>query len=180
MSKVYIGSDFHIGHKNIHKFRSPNNGFPFTFEDEAHHRKWLFDYISTHLTKRDTLIIAGDCCFTEEALEDFHKIPCRKVLVKGNHDAIKSKLYDKVFDQIHGLWRHKGFWLSHAPIHPQELRGKVNIHGHVHNQTVPDNRYMNVCVEHLMDVFGTPIVTWSDLVNLINSKTTSEEDCGGT
>lgn len=167
MSRVYATSDLHIGHKNIHKFRSPKHGFPFSFEDEAEHRKWIFDYIKYKLTKRDTLIITGDCCFTEEALEDFHNLRCRKVLVKGNHCVVKSALYPKVFDQIHGLWSHKGFWLSHAPIHPLELRGKINIHGHVHGQTIPDPNYFNLCVENLVDLFDTPVASWDDIVDYI-------------
>ena len=53
-----------------------------------------------------------------------------------------------------GLYKYKEFWLSHAPIHPCELRGKRNIHGHVHQNHVMDehhkrdNRYINVCVEN--------------------------------
>ena len=43
MGVVRIGSDFHIGHKNIHKFRCKANGFPIDFKDEAEHREWLFD-----------------------------------------------------------------------------------------------------------------------------------------
>lgn len=169
MSKVYIGADFHIGHKNIHKFRHPDYGFPRIFEDEAAHRSYLFSYLNTTLTKRDTLIILGDCCFSEEALEDFHTVRCRKVLVKGNHDVVKSTLYNKVFDQIHGLWKHKGDWLSHAPIHPQELRGKLNLHGHVHSKTIPDDGYFNCCVENLVDIFNTPIVEYSHLKEYISS-----------
>lgn len=168
MSKVVVGSDLHIGHENIYKFRSPENKFPYEFSDETEHREWLFEEIGSKVKKRDTLIITGDCCFTEESLQDFHdKIHCRKVLVKGNHDVIKSPLYNQVFDQIHGLWRYKGYWLSHAPIHPEELRGKINIHGHTHYHTLDDDRYMNICVEHLLEVFHSPIVEWSELMSWI-------------
>ena len=53
-----------------------------------------------------------------------------------------------------GLEKYKGAWLSHAPIHPAELRGKINIHGHVHYANVLDetgkldNRYFNVSLEN--------------------------------
>ena len=37
---------------------------------------------------------------------------------------------------MYSLYRWHEFWLSHCPIHPGELRGKLNIHGHcVDNQT---------------------------------------------
>lgn len=130
MSRVYFSSDWHIGHKNIHKFRHPSNGFPLTFSDEAEHREWLFDWVVKHVTKRDTMYLLGDVAFSEEALEAVSKLPGRKVLVKGNHDLIKHPRESQVYDQILGLGKYKKYWLSHAPVHPQEIRGRVNLHGH--------------------------------------------------
>lgn len=159
MSKVWISSDWHIGHKNIHKFRSIKNGFFRDFTCEADHREWLGDCVASTVRKRDVLYLLGDIAFTEEALEFVGKLPGRKVLVKGNHDVKKSSLYSKVFDQVHGLTKYKGRWLSHAPMHPVELRGKVNFHGHVHFHSLEDRKsYQNVCVEELMKVFGKPLV----------------------
>ena len=43
--------------------------------------------------------------------------------------------------------------MSHAPIHPNELRGRFNLHGHVHQNSITlpdgslDDRYINCCVE---------------------------------
>jgi calcineurin-like phosphoesterase family protein len=43
---------------------------------------------------------------------------------------------------------YKSFWLSHCPIHPQELRNrKANIHGHLHGSVLNDPRYFDVCPE---------------------------------
>ena len=164
MSNVYIGSDFHLGHKNIHKFRHPSNGFDLTFENEQHHRDWLLTMVDMEISKRDTLLLLGDICFDEGSLEALHKITCRKVLVKGNHCVVKSPLYNKVFDQIHGLTRYKHVWLSHAPVHPMELRGNPNFHGHVHNETIDDRRYQNCCVEWVYKKYGSPIVRFDRLV----------------
>ena len=58
------------------------------------------------------------------------------------------------FDEVYGFHKYKEFWLSHCPIHPQELRGKYNIHGHVHHNNIPDKNYFNVCIEALN---GLPI-----------------------
>ena len=164
MSKVWFGSDFHIGHTNIHKFRCVKNGFPIDFTSEFEHREWLYDFINDNIKKRDVLYLLGDIVFTEEALLSFKKFPFRKVLIKGNHDLIKHQEYTRVFDQIHGLTRYKGDWLSHAPIHPAELRGRKCLHGHVHNQTLPDPNYINCCVEELMKVYKKPCVTYGELV----------------
>lgn len=72
------------------------------------------------------------------------------MLILGNHDtdrklSINDLVY--VYDEIHSLYKHKEFWLSHAPIHSDELRGKINIHGHTHEHCIDDDRYINVCVE---------------------------------
>ena len=72
----------------------------------------------------------------------------------GNHDQFKLEEYQKYFYKIIWFTKYKGFWLSHCPIHPNELRDKPNIHGHVHQKTIKDRRYINVCVEALN---GTPI-----------------------
>jgi len=122
------------------------------------------DWVLDNVNKRDTLILCGDICFDEEALRIVGSLPGRKVLIKGNHDLKKHPDYPKVFDQVHGLYRYKHCWLSHAPIHPEELRGKINVHGHVHFETLKDTRYQNVCVENNMKLFGTPCVGWEDMI----------------
>lgn len=136
MSTVYITSDLHLGHKNIHKFRCRELGFFRNFDGAESYTEWLYDQLAPVVTKRDTLIILGDCCFTPEALEDFnYRVRCNKILVKGNHDFAATipkykKMYDDMFSRVEGLYRYKGQWLSHAPIHPDELRGSYNFHGH--------------------------------------------------
>lgn len=156
-------SDLHIGHKNIHKFRSPENGFPLTFSDEIEHRGWLEDFWRTNITKKDSIYLLGDICFYEEGLIWLHSLPGRKVLVKGNHCVVKNDLEKKVYDQVLGLGRYKGRWLSHAPIHPEELRGRCNYHGHVHHKTLEDSRYFNCCVENLVSIFDKPIVPFQEI-----------------
>ena len=118
MSLVYVSADWHFGHKNIHQFRSKERGFPVEFQNEAEHREWITDYAKSKLTKKDTLLLLGDICFTEEALQALGDIPCRKVLVKGNHDLVSSSRYDDVFVEVHGLYKYKRkVWLSHLPKH---------------------------------------------------------------
>ena len=51
--------------------------------------------------------------------------------------------------EVYGFVKYKEFWLSHCPIHPNELRGKVNIHGHVHNKTIIDCNYFNTSCENV-------------------------------
>lgn len=143
MSTVYFWSDLHLGHKNINNFRTQ-------FEDERSHFEYIKAQWKATVNKHDKIFILGDCCFTHDALAEFDTWAGRKVLILGNHDADrKISLSDLVYvyDEIHSLYKHKEFWLSHAPIHPDELRGKLNIHGHTHNHVIDDSRYVNVCVE---------------------------------
>lgn len=170
MSKKYISGDWHLRHENIFRFRSKSWGFYRDFSDEMEHRMWILGHAEQLLTKGDTLYLLGDIHFKESTFEDVKNLPGRKILLKGNHEIPKSPLYDKTYDQTHGLMKHKGVWLSHAPIHPRELRGKYNFHGHVHHDSIPDTRYVNCSVDGLMHVFGQPIVAWDDLMDYVRGR----------
>lgn len=143
---TYFISDLHLGHKNILSF-SPNRYG--TNVDE--HDLYQISQITSTITKRDLLFILGDVAFSLEKLELLKHIRGSIVLVRGNHDTFELSEYSKYFNDVLGLVRYKEFWLSHSPIHPEELRGKHNIHGHVHMQSIPDDRYINVCCDVLKD-----------------------------
>jgi len=146
VSKVYVISDTHFGHKNITKYRPQ-------FKTAEEHDAVLLQNIKNVVSKRDILIMLGDIAFNTEALMKLKSIECRKQLILGNHDMQFSrvdilKLYE-VFTRVDALRSYKGVWLSHAPIHPDELRGKKNVHGHTHFNSIEDPRYFNACVEQL-------------------------------
>lgn len=89
------------------------------------------------------------------AVENLNFIP-------GNHDSdtterqemLKEMINMGLFHNVGSMFKKGEFWLTHPPIHPAELRGKINIHGHVHNATVPDDNYINVSAEN---VFYKPV-----------------------
>lgn len=144
MANVWFTSDLHLGHKNIANFRTQ-------FESELHHREVIKENYHKVVTKRDKVFLLGDVAFTQETLDDVGTwVAEKKVLIVGNHciDNIKMSEVCKHFDEVYSLKKYKEFWLSHAPIHPQELRGKYNLHGHMHFETVDDPRYLNLCLEH--------------------------------
>lgn len=116
------------------------------------------------LTQRDLLIIIGDFLFDcdkfDEYTERLLEARCRIKLIMGNHDS--KKLYNiPKFEIQLPLYSYKNMWISHAPIHPQELRNRLgNIHGHLHLEHVQryipqghtfkiekDNRYFNVNID---------------------------------
>lgn len=155
MSQVYLMSDLHLGHKHIDGFRKLKR-FPTedVYSSEEQHELCIEGI--ARLSKKDLLILLGDCCFDEYWATRLAETPCRKYLVGGNHDInLNNKAMLKCFEKTFGLTcRHK-YWMSHAPIHPQEMRNRVgNIHGHTHynrvltSEGVPDERYINVCCEY--------------------------------
>jgi calcineurin-like phosphoesterase family protein len=73
-----------------------------------------------------------------------------KVWVTGNcTDHFSMRQLVDAYDEVYSLFKYKNMWLSHAPIHPDELRGRVNIHGHTHYHVIDDSRYLNVCMEQI-------------------------------
>lgn len=153
MNVFFIG-DLHFGHKRIKDFL------------DDHGRSWRYgaDHIenmniiahnwNSVVTKRDKVYVLGDVAFNEEGFDKLKTLKGSKILVRGNHDNyFSTEKWLEVFDEVEGIIRYKNFWLTHAPIHPDELRGKQNIHGHVHHKIIrledgtPDERYLPVCCE---------------------------------
>jgi len=164
VSDVKFIGDLHFGHSAIHKFRT-------AFPSEHVHRQYVMDTWSDSVNKRDVVWVMGDAAFTKDGLSSIGRLPGRKILVRGNHDLLPTEDYLQVFDEVYGLIAYKGYWLSHAPIHPSELYGRTNIHGHCHRGGPTEvsrgfdrggvhieapATYFNVCAEHLPTPY-TPI-----------------------
>lgn len=146
MSRVLLMSDLHLGHRNIHKYRTQ-------FQTAEEHHEVVWDNLASNVMKRDHIVFLGDVAFTHEWLEKIKTLKvAHKTLVCGNHDlerGIHMNHLVAVYDQVYALWNKRNFWFSHAPIHPMEIRGKLGvIHGHLHDAVVDDPRYLNVCLEH--------------------------------
>ena len=151
MSTVRFIGDLHLGHENIAKFSGPQRG-GITNVDEQD--AWIVKRWNSVCTKNDVVWVLGDACMNKDKLPLLKKMKGNKHLILGNHDEFALDVYKPYFNKIHGFVRYKGMWLSHAPIHPDELRGKINIHGHTHNHTMNDRRYLCVSVEQ---VGGQPL-----------------------
>lgn len=145
MSEVYFLGDLHAGHKNICKYRT-------LFISEEEHFQHVRDAYHKVVTKRDKVFFMGDTAFTKERLFDVGTWIGHKTAILGNHCLSKEctiRDYVEAFDDVQGFMKYKEFWLSHAPIHPNELRGKTNLHGHTHYATIPDDRYFNCSLENI-------------------------------
>jgi calcineurin-like phosphoesterase family protein len=141
---TYFISDLHISHKNIVEYAQ---GFrPCTQEN---HDQWIIDQWNSVVNKRDKVFVLGDVSFSKDGIKLMAKMNGNKSLVLGNHDFGDMSLYTPYFQTIHGLVKYKGFWLSHAPIQPENLRDKFNLCGHVHQNSSKHPMHINVCVEVL-------------------------------
>jgi len=148
MSIVRYYSDPHFGHLNM----AIKRGFKDQYEMNEH----IISEWNKVVSKRDVTWILGD--ITMEKSFDYYNLDqlngIKKVIL-GNHDepqhvpalltyvnSVSSMRYlkDKEFGNI---------IFTHAPIHPCELeyRYTINIHGHVHENTLEDKRYINVSAE---------------------------------
>jgi len=165
MSQVLFTSDTHINHKNICSYRSE-------FKTPEEHDLFMINKI-LELPKRTVLYIIGDFLFKgpkyKEYIEMLSKKKCRIKLIMGNHDSLDLYKED-IFEIQLPLFCYKGYWISHAPLHPDELRGRQGcIHGHLHKERVQrttflgirreDERYINVNI----DVNNYEFVKFSDI-----------------
>lgn len=153
MSANYFIGDTHFGHNKIsEKFRKH-----FTSDEE--HNQTIHDNILTCSGKNNQLWLLGDIFFNQKELwrlGEYARHFQNVHLVLGNHCHPYSFMEAKKFNnvRIHGIVKKCGMWITHAPVHPMELRGIGNVHGHTHNvQMLIDNevdtRYTCVSCEQV-------------------------------
>lgn len=150
-SDRYVISDCHFGMANISSFRKLKKLDGSLMSSEEQHEV-LYETLAL-VPKRATLWLLGDIAFNKEWLGRIKKLPCRnKILLVGNHDLDRKDVVMgdlvETYDQVYALHKYKGCWMSHAPIHPMELRGKLCMHGHLHYALVEDDRFRNVSAEY--------------------------------
>lgn len=150
MSNVYHISDLHLGHRKILHY-SPERGGTNVIE----HSEWIVEQWNSVINKKDIVWVHGDVCFDREHMKYLGMLNGKKRMIWGNHDIFKLEEYQEYFEEVVGFRKRNKLWLSHSPVHPDELRGCINVHGHVHANSVRlnqidnlyDPRYFNVCVE---------------------------------
>lgn len=139
--KLFI-SDLHFGHLNMALKRG--------FQNVEEHDQHIIDRWNATVSKHDTVFILGD--ITMEKSQHYDKLKLLKgykKVILGNHDMPQHvpKLLEHV-NSVSGMVKLGLYILTHCPIHESELhRFKGNIHGHVHENTLNDSRYINVSCE---------------------------------
>lgn len=158
MSRTWVYSDPHFYHKNIVKFTNYDGSKVRPWDDAEKMTEDMITWYNELVTDQDRVYILGDVTFTAAHMNAVvPRLKGRKCLVPGNHEPTKMRKYFDLFDDVRGYVQRDGFIMSHIPLHPHCLgRWKVNIHGHLHNNTVKvekftgereDERYYCACVE---------------------------------
>lgn len=150
MATIWVISDTHFGHANFLTFRREDGSLvrPFSSVEE------MDDLMIQNWNKRvkapDHVYHLGDVAMRQQHLAVTKCLNGKLRLVRGNHDIFKTKTYLKAgFEEIHGCRVLADVCLTHIPIHPDSLkfRWHGNLHGHIHERTLADPRYLNLSVE---------------------------------
>lgn len=153
MSSVFFVSDLHLGHRKIlyHTARVPGAYRGGTTTEE--HDEWVIEQcLSVGPNKHTVWYLMGDIAMEKERLTLLDRLPGRKILIMGNHDTFATIPYLVYVERVAAIIQKYGMWITHAPIHEVELRGKPNLHGHMHHNDLQDDpRYFNACIEWLPD-----------------------------
>jgi calcineurin-like phosphoesterase family protein len=146
-AEIYAIADLHFGHKNM----AIKRGFASVEEHDQH----IIEKWNSVVKKHDTVWILGDIAMEKkqyysllDSMKGFKKV------VLGNHDLPQHvpELLKHVNSVCGMFTKFNGIILSHAPIHPDELRGNVNVHGHVHEKSIyRDIHFSNGDVEYQLD-----------------------------
>lgn len=152
----FCTSDHHFGQESFHRY---SDKYQDTMRPSAANaEEWAMDYIVRHnsiVPEWDSTVyfigdIARNITWAEKVLPKLNGQ--HKYLVMGNHDSkYPTFRLQNLFDKLLGViyLNNKKYILTHVPVHPTELRGMINVHGHTHKNVIPDSRYINVCVDNL-------------------------------
>ncbi len=140
---TYLFSDPHFHHENM----AIRRGFSSAEEmNELIVKNW-----NNTISKKDVVFLLGDITMEKKQYEILGRLQGLINVVLGNHD--QRQHVKEMLNYVHSVagmidYKKKAI-LTHCPIHPSQLefRYSYNIHGHVHQNSLDDARYINVCAE---------------------------------
>ena len=155
---MFIISDTHFSHKNILVFTN-NDGQkirPFTCLDEMN--ETIISNWNKTVKPNDIVYHLGDFTFggKQNIAKFASRLNGRKRLILGNHDY-DAKDYVEHFEKVMSFHEMKKLRIPvvmcHFPLHLSSFQYRVgdngiNLHGHIHDKTIDDPRWVNMCVEH--------------------------------
>lgn len=153
---IYMIGDTHFGDREL---IASKRSF---FANADVHDDTIMHNILSVCGPRDALYLMGDIMAHTDKLP-LLKTLCERIgtvyVVMGNHDGRRWNSPDTTptardflnagVAELYGMTSYKGMWLTHAPLHPEERHGRLNIHGHLHGKFTYDDRYLNVSCDAL-------------------------------
>jgi calcineurin-like phosphoesterase family protein len=145
MAEKWLIADLHLGHQRlidgwgeeVGARKGPRSQFL-----NAHHMgEFIFGRWASVVAPQDKVYVLGDIAFKKDWLLAMRDLPGHKRAILGNHD--KEKLAD--YSQV--------FVLTHIPVHPDQLSSrasmKVNIHGHLHDERITNEVWVDTGIGQL-------------------------------
>ena len=139
MGNIWVATDLHLfsrDNDSRHPFRS------------RHNLGKLSDQFAQDIQEDDLLIFLGDLCDpdvtdTAKLAAIVQRIPCRKLMCRGNHDLQDDAFYLEVgFDEVTEVIRLYNIIFSHKPI--KVAADELNIHGHLHTEKLVTMGYNHI------------------------------------
>lgn len=170
MSKRYLISDMHFGHSRIMEYE--NRPFEKVEDMDAEIiRNW-----NETIHSNDIVFVLGDVSFypKDKTKSIISGLKGRKFLILGNHDMGRSETFWKEagfeFVSKYSICVDEFYWLSHIPMYLSSAMPYVNIHGHIHSNTMTTeklpNQYINVSVERI----GYKPIDFEDIKRVFEEK----------
>ncbi len=137
----FVIADLHFGHKGICEFVNYDGTKTRPWDTPEDMDEALVSNWNSVVGEFDRVYVLGDVAINNKAIKTIGRCNGKKVLVKGNHDIFKLKDYLPYFEDIRAykVDPKEGYIMSHIPIHPDCIgRFRLNIHGHLHANTVKE------------------------------------------
>lgn len=158
MSDIWLISDTHFQHANLLNFLG-EDGIPFRgqrFSSVKEMDELMIHNWNEVIKPSDKVYHLGDVMFgSKEKFELlWPRLMGHKRLILGNHDDGHYMASNNFFEKIM-VWRlFKGYdmILTHVPMQLSNTyegarQATFNVHGHIHQNTPPTVRHINICVE---------------------------------
>jgi len=116
----YFTADFHLGDK-----RQTILGRPFKNEYDC--LDTILSNFNEIIKPEDILYVLGDVATEECWLQSIDEIDCEKILIKGNHEILDKKIYEKHFIEVYDYYNHSLERLSQIGIKPANKEFHLSI-----------------------------------------------------
>jgi len=140
---IYIVSDTHFGHQKSADIR----GFKSTKDMD----NYIIDTWNSVITPSDTVYHLGDIAFSN--VDDYlSKLNGKKILIRGNHDSIKSSPHlEAIYDMLYLRYNKRKLVLCHYPMEcwKNQEYGSIHLHGHLHGD---EHRGLTKVIHRRIDI----------------------------